>query len=39
MSSETVLADVSWTQDGGRRTGSYVIRVAPSAQDVPVFSS
>jgi aminoglycoside phosphotransferase (APT) family kinase protein len=39
MSSETVVADVSWTEDGERRTGSYVIRMAPSAEDVPVFSS
>jgi aminoglycoside phosphotransferase (APT) family kinase protein len=39
MSSETILADVTWTEDGARRTGAYVVRMAPSVQDVPVFSS
>lgn len=39
MSSETVLADVSWTEDGVRRTGEFVVRIAPDAQDVPVFST
>jgi aminoglycoside phosphotransferase (APT) family kinase protein len=39
MSSETILADVSWTDDGTRRTGAFVVRVAPSAEDVPVFST
>jgi aminoglycoside phosphotransferase (APT) family kinase protein len=37
MSSETILADVTWTEDGEQRTGSYVVRMAPSAADVPVF--
>lgn len=37
MSSETVLADVSWTEDGERRSGEFVVRIAPDAQDVPVF--
>ncbi len=39
MSSETILADVTWTEGGERRTGEFVIRMAPSAEDVPVFSS
>jgi aminoglycoside phosphotransferase (APT) family kinase protein len=39
MSSETVLADVSWTEDGERRTEGFVVRMAPSVEDVPVFSS
>jgi aminoglycoside phosphotransferase (APT) family kinase protein len=39
MSSETILADVTWTEDGRRRAGEFVVRVAPSVQDVPVFSS
>jgi CheY-like chemotaxis protein len=39
MSSETILADVSWTEDGARHSGAYVVRMAPSASDVPVFAS
>lgn len=39
MSSETVLADVTWTEEGRRRTEGFVVRMAPSAEDVPVFSS
>jgi aminoglycoside phosphotransferase (APT) family kinase protein len=39
MSSETILADVTWTEDGDRRTGAFVVRLAPSAEDVPVFAS
>jgi aminoglycoside phosphotransferase (APT) family kinase protein len=39
MSSETILADVTWTEDGTRRTGGFVVRLAPSADDVPVFAS
>jgi aminoglycoside phosphotransferase (APT) family kinase protein len=39
MSSETILADVTWTEDGGRRTGRFVVRMAPSTDDVPVFAS
>jgi len=39
MSSETILADVTWTEDGQRHTGGYVVRIAPSADDVPVFAS
>jgi len=37
MSSETVILDVTYTDDSGRRTGEYVARVAPSTTDVPVF--
>ena len=37
MSSETLILDVTWTEDGARRTGEYVARVAPTAADVPVF--
>jgi aminoglycoside phosphotransferase (APT) family kinase protein len=37
MSSETILADITWTEDGERRTGSYVMRMAPAMTDVPVF--
>jgi len=39
MSSETILADVTWTEDGTRRAGGFVVRMAPSAADVPVFAS
>jgi aminoglycoside phosphotransferase (APT) family kinase protein len=39
MSSETILADVTWTEDGERRTGEFVVRMAPSAEDVPVFAT
>jgi len=39
MSSETILADVSWTEGGVRQSGEYVVRMAPSAADVPVFAS
>ncbi|MGO4256648.1 phosphotransferase family protein [Marmoricola sp. RAF53] len=37
MSSETILADISWTEDGRHREGSYVMRMAPAQSDVPVF--
>lgn len=37
MSSETILADVSWTENGETRTGAYVMRMAPAESDVPVF--
>jgi aminoglycoside phosphotransferase (APT) family kinase protein len=37
MSNETVLADVTWTETGERRTQGFVVRMAPSAEDVPVF--
>lgn len=39
MSSETILAEVTWTEDGSRGTSSFVMRMAPSAHDVPVFES
>src|SRR3954447_8689117 len=39
MSSETILADVTWTEDGVRRTEGFVVRLAPAAGDVPVFAS
>ena len=37
MSSETIILDVAWTEDGEARLGEYVARVAPSAEDLPVF--
>ncbi|HWU22269.1 MAG TPA: phosphotransferase family protein [Nocardioides sp.] len=39
MSSETVVLDVAWMEDGEPRIGEYVARVAPAAEDVPVFQS
>ena len=43
MSSETILADISWTEvgpEGPQRTShGFVMRMAPAAQDVPVFQS
>ena len=39
MSSETILADVTWTEDGERTTHGFVVRMAPSAEDVPVFAA
>lgn len=38
MSSETVLAKVDWTENGERRFGDFVMRIAPSAADLPVFA-
>ncbi len=37
MSSETLVLDASWTEHGDRRDGEFVARVAPAAEDVPVF--
>lgn len=37
MSSETVLLDVTVTEDGQRVTGAYVARVVPAPEDLPVF--
>ncbi|WP_182377520.1 phosphotransferase family protein [Nocardioides sp. WS12] len=37
MSSETVLLDVTVTENGERVTGAYVARVAPAPEDLPVF--
>ena len=39
MSSETLVLDAAWTEDGEAREGKYVARVAPSEADVPVFPS
>jgi len=39
MSSETILADVSWNEDGDRVQEGFVIRMAPATADVPVFAS
>ena len=37
MSSETLVFDATWTEDGEQRTGEYVARVAPAEHDIPVF--
>ena len=37
MSSETLLFDAAWTQDGAPIEHRLVARVAPGAEDVPVF--
>jgi aminoglycoside phosphotransferase (APT) family kinase protein len=37
MSSETLILDATWTEDGAEQVGRYVARVAPAAEDVPVF--
>jgi aminoglycoside phosphotransferase (APT) family kinase protein len=37
MSSETLVLDASWTENGERHEGEFVARVAPAAEDVPVF--
>lgn len=37
MSSETLVFDATWTEDGQEKTGEYVARVAPAAEDYPVF--
>lgn len=37
MSSETLLFDAAWTQDGAPTEHRLVARVAPGAEDVPVF--
>ena len=39
MSSETLVLDATWIQDAKPRRGEYVARVAPTAEDVPVFPS
>jgi aminoglycoside phosphotransferase (APT) family kinase protein len=39
MSSETLVLDAAWTEDGEPRVGEFVARVAPAAEDVPVFAS
>lgn len=37
MSSETILFTAAWTDDGRGREESLVARIAPNADDVPVF--
>ena len=37
MSSETLVLDATWQEDGGTQVGRYVARVAPAAEDFPVF--
>lgn len=37
MSSETLVFDATWTEDGVRSVHEYVARVAPAAADFPVF--
>ncbi|CAN5197975.1 phosphotransferase family protein [soil metagenome] len=39
MSSETLIFDATWTEAGSRDTHKYVARVAPSAEDFPVFAT
>jgi aminoglycoside phosphotransferase (APT) family kinase protein len=37
MSSETILFEASWDEEGAARTGSFVARLAPDPANVPVF--
>ncbi|WP_347565823.1 phosphotransferase family protein [Nocardioides sp. IC4_145] len=37
MSSETLPLDVTWSEGGEQRVGRFVARVAPAAEDFPVF--
>ena len=39
MSSETIILTGRWDEDGRPREQKWVARIAPTAQDVPVFSS
>jgi aminoglycoside phosphotransferase (APT) family kinase protein len=39
MSSETLVFDATWTEDGERLTREYVARVAPSPDEFPVFQN
>ncbi len=39
MSSETIILTGRWDEDGRQRQEKWVARVAPTAEDVPVFSS
>ena len=39
MSSETIILTGRWDEDGQRHEQKWVARVAPTEQDVPVFSS
>ncbi|MDT5093330.1 MAG: hypothetical protein QOH60_2693, partial [Mycobacterium sp.] len=37
MSSETIILTARWDEDGARHEQKFVTRLAPTAQDVPVF--
>ena len=37
MSSETLVLDAAWTEDGRSQEGQFVARVEPSHDDLPVF--
>lgn len=37
MSSETLMFDARWREDGQKRSGSYVARTSPDMSDFPVF--
>ena len=39
MSSETIILTARWDEEGHRREQKFVARVAPTEQDVPVFSA
>lgn len=39
MSSDSLYAEVRWDEGSTTRVGSFVLRMAPSPQDVPVFRS
>jgi len=39
MSSETIILTAQWTEDNAPVEQRFVVRVAPTAQDVPVFPS
>jgi aminoglycoside phosphotransferase (APT) family kinase protein len=39
MSSETIILTGRWTEDGTEREQKWVARVAPTQEDVPVFTS
>ena len=39
MSSETIILTGRWTEDGRTQEQKWVARVAPTSEDVPVFSS
>ncbi len=39
MSSETIILTGSWAEDGAPREQKWVARVAPTADDIPVFSA
>ena len=37
MSSETLLFDVHWNEDGAAKQGAFVARVEPDLDDCPIF--